>query len=116
MGDDRKGVKCAANLDPSEGGETFTGGRVEGRGGTIDEDASLDGVIIITVCPFPKERRTTFAGSCSTVDFRGDAAGGCSADLLRRRNGSMERRDFEVTDLSDDEGVSGSVVVTFFGD
>lgn len=109
-------MKCAANLDPSDGGETFTGGKAEGRGGTIDEDASIDGVIIITVCPFPKERRTTFAGRCSTVDLRAGAGGECSADFLRRRNGSMERRDFDAKDLSDDEGVSGSAVTTFFGE
>lgn len=40
-------MKCAANLDPSDEGETFNGGRLVGRGGAAD--AASDGVIIITV-------------------------------------------------------------------
>lgn len=116
LGDDRKGVKCAANLDPSDGGQTFTGGRVEGRGGATDEDASIEGVIIITVRPLPKERRATFAGGRSTVDFLAGAATDCSADFFLPRNGNIERRDLDVKDFSDDEGVPGSVTTAFFGE
>lgn len=42
-------MKCAANLDPSDEGETFNGGSVVGRGGAADA-ISDDGVTIITVC------------------------------------------------------------------
>lgn len=37
---DRKGVKWATNFEPSDGGDTFNGGRVEGSG-LSDEDQSV---------------------------------------------------------------------------
>jgi hypothetical protein len=37
---DRKGVKWAANLEPNDGGDTFSGGRVDGNAPS-DEEASV---------------------------------------------------------------------------
>jgi hypothetical protein len=44
-----EGVKWAANLDASDGGETFKGGRVDGRGALLDDD-SPEGEIMSTTC------------------------------------------------------------------
>ena len=54
------------------------------------------------------------AGAAPVVDFLEGAAMGCSADFLRPRNGSMDRRDLDMV-LSGCEGVDelGSAV-TFF--
>lgn len=44
-----EGVKWAANLDANDGGETFKGGRVDGRGAWPDDD-SPEEEIISTTC------------------------------------------------------------------
>lgn len=83
---DRRGEKWAANLEPSDGGDTFSGGRVEGSRLSDGDPSALEATVKSSL-PIDPEG--------VLVDFLGRAEDEASRSVfLLPRKGSIERLDF----------------------
>lgn len=83
---DRKGEKWAANLEPSDGGDTFNGGRVEGSRPSDGDPSTVEAAIKSSLLTDPEGALVDFLGRAE------DEADGRSVFFLPRK-GSMERLD-----------------------
>lgn len=93
---DRKGEKWAANLDPSDGGDTFNGGRVEGSRWSDGDPSAVEATVKNSLPTDPEGGLVDFLGRAE------DEANERSVFFLPRK-GSIERLDLCFSS----DGVSG---------
>lgn len=83
---DRKGEKWAANLEPSDGGDTFNGGRVEGSRCPDGDPSTVEATVKCSLPTDPEGALVDFLGRAE------DEGNGRSVFFLPRK-GSIERLD-----------------------